>query len=261
MTKTALRCRETWIGFVIGIIGTAVLPLAVAAAIDFVNPPAPQPRRTSALADINGIEEALTLFSTQHGRLPTSEEGLAALIPDYLDRFPIDPWGNAYVYELQGGPPRITSYGSDGKRGGEGAASDVTSAVDPHRQDETAPSKRAAPRRIVISDATATDLFVASILLIPLIAYLATDRPLWSVGVLAGAAGLFAVLALSLCVVVLLSGTLRAFFPSLGVGLLFVLAAAGVLLRVRYADAAVMVVLASLVVAFWAMSGHIIGRV
>jgi len=211
------------------------------------------------MADIVGIEEALTLFRTQHGRLPTSEEGLAALVPDYLDRLPIDPWGHAYLYDIHGETPRIISYSSDGKLGGEGPATDITSEhIDPHRHDDNASRQPIASRRPNISDATATELFLASVLLIPFVAYFATDRPLWAVGVLAGAAGLFSVIAFTLCGFDLLFGGSHAsLLPPLGIGVFFALAAAGVLLRVRYSDGAVMVALACLAVLFWTISGQI----
>lgn len=80
------------------------------------------------------------LFYLDLGRYPTSEEGLQALLvkPDDLDgwqgpyvRGPenlIDPWRNKFVYEppIDGAPARVTSFGADGARGGEGQAKDLT---------------------------------------------------------------------------------------------------------------------------------------
>ncbi len=57
------------------------------------------------------IPEALKFYELDNGRLPTTEQGLSALVtkPDiapipehwngpYLDKDPIDPWGRPYIY-------------------------------------------------------------------------------------------------------------------------------------------------------------------
>jgi general secretion pathway protein G len=69
-------------------------------------------KRVIAKQDIGTIMQALELYRRDHGRYPTEEPGLQALIekPDtaivpntrqgsgYLNRLPNDPWGNAYQY-------------------------------------------------------------------------------------------------------------------------------------------------------------------
>lgn len=79
------------------------------------------------------IGEALKLYRLQHGKYPTSNEGLKALVtPDkdgkrYMDAVPKDAWGHAFVYLSPGvhGDFDIMSYGADGKPGGTGYDADI----------------------------------------------------------------------------------------------------------------------------------------
>ena len=122
-----IRSRQTGIGFVIGLLGTAALPFLVGTTVDRVNGPRPErdARRTKAMADVMAVEEALDLFARDHARPASQEEGFATLIPAYLDRMPVDPWGNECVYAPNANNGPVISYGADGKPGGEGAARDV----------------------------------------------------------------------------------------------------------------------------------------
>ncbi len=99
-----------------------------------------QARRMKAKVDIRNIESALALFKTDTGRFPTTSEGLQALVsnldikgynPDaYLDKMPLDPWGNKYIY-LSPGVHRkdydLESYGKDGEDGGTENNADIES--------------------------------------------------------------------------------------------------------------------------------------
>lgn len=79
------------------------------------------------------IGEALKLYRLQHGKYPTSNEGLKALVTEdkdgkrYMDAVPKDAWGNAFVYLSPGvhGDVDILSYGADGKPGGTGYDADI----------------------------------------------------------------------------------------------------------------------------------------
>jgi general secretion pathway protein G len=82
------------------------------------------------------------LYQSACGQFPTTEQGLMALV-EKPARKPIckhypkkalfqdsasvakDPWGHVYNYESDGKNFKITSYGRDGKRGGEGADADI----------------------------------------------------------------------------------------------------------------------------------------
>ena len=98
-------------------------------------------RRTKAIADMKGIEQALNLYSMDCGGYPTTEQGLEALVhkpdrppvprawnPDgYLQRLPSDPWGHPYVYVENGSRFVLRSLGADGVEGGEGKFADLDS--------------------------------------------------------------------------------------------------------------------------------------
>ena len=116
--------------FILGLLVTLVAPKIIGRT--------DEARRTKALADIKGIEEALHLFKLDNGFYPTTDQGLQALVtrpsnarnysPEgYLDKLPIDPWGNPYVYFSDGQDYIVKSYGADGQEGGEGKNADIDS--------------------------------------------------------------------------------------------------------------------------------------
>jgi general secretion pathway protein G len=99
-----------------------------------------QARRTKAKVDIRAIQSALALFKTDTGRFPTTAEGLQALVANpgirgygkegYLERVPLDPWGNKYIYLCPGIRSKdydLIAYGKDGEPGGTGDDADVES--------------------------------------------------------------------------------------------------------------------------------------
>jgi general secretion pathway protein G len=105
-------------------------------------------RVTRAQSDIRAIQTALDLYRLDNFKYPTTEQGLQALVKQpadptitnyraggYLPSLPKDPWGNPYQYVSPGADGRdydITSYGRDGKPGGEGYDADIsTSTLDP----------------------------------------------------------------------------------------------------------------------------------
>ena len=95
----------------------------------------------AAKIQILSFGSALDLFFLDTGRYPTSNEGLAVLTQRPGDAatwngpylrgtvVPADPWGRPYVYRSPGehGPYDIVSYGEDGREGGTGTATDITS--------------------------------------------------------------------------------------------------------------------------------------
>lgn len=99
-----------------------------------------QARRMKAKIDIRSIESALAFFKTDTGRFPTTSEGLEVLVSDpgikgynsdcYLDKVPLDPWGNRYLYLYPGVHSRdydLESYGKDGEDGGTDNNADIES--------------------------------------------------------------------------------------------------------------------------------------
>ena len=93
-----------------------------------------------AKVDISNIKSTLALFKTDTGRFPTTSEGLEVLVSDpgikgydsdgYLDKVPLDPWGNRYIYLCPGVYSRdydLESYGKDGEDGGTDNDADIES--------------------------------------------------------------------------------------------------------------------------------------
>ena len=119
--------------FILGLLATLVAPKIMGRTDDA--------RRIKAVADMKGIEQALNLYRLDSGGYPTTEQGLQALVSrpttppvprqwnpnGYLERAPLDPWGNAYVYLSDGARFTLKSYGADGVEGGEGNFADIDS--------------------------------------------------------------------------------------------------------------------------------------
>jgi general secretion pathway protein G len=117
------------IGLIMGLVGPRVL--------NFLG----DARVKAARIQIESFTNSIDLYVLDVGRYPSAQEGLGALTkrPAGVDIWngpylkggtvPNDPWGNAYVYRAPGarGPFDLLSYGSDGREGGEGTASDIIS--------------------------------------------------------------------------------------------------------------------------------------
>lgn len=119
--------------FILGLLATIVAPRILGRTDDA--------RRTKALADMKGVEQALNLYRLDTSGYPTTEQGLEALVhkpvrppvprtwnpSGYLEHVPLDPWGNPYIYISDGSRFTLKSYGADGTEGGEGKFADVES--------------------------------------------------------------------------------------------------------------------------------------
>lgn len=111
-------------GVLAGILGPIVLPLLCERLL-----PSPAERRVYLPQSFVETSDALDRYLADHGRVPSTAEGLAALVPDYLPELPRDPWRNApYTYEAapDGQSAEVFSYGADGKPGGEGTDADLS---------------------------------------------------------------------------------------------------------------------------------------
>lgn len=121
--------------FILGLLVTLVAPKIIGRT--------DQARATKAAADIKGIQEALHLYKLDMGHYPTTAQGLQALVvggtgvgvgvgrnvnPEgYLDKVPMDPWGNPYIYLSDGQGIIVRSMGADGAEGGDGKNADIDS--------------------------------------------------------------------------------------------------------------------------------------
>lgn len=93
----------------------------------------------AAKDQIDALDKAVEQFRIDVGRLPTTEEGLAALNvappnepnwggPYLKKEVPKDPWGHAYLYAAPGTHNNefdVYSYGKDGQPGGAGEDADI----------------------------------------------------------------------------------------------------------------------------------------
>lgn len=102
---------------------------------------ADEARVKKVLADFSAIDTALKMYRLDNYMLPTSEQGLEALVektalpPEprnwksggYLKELPEDPWGRTYLYLSPGeyGEYDLYTLGADGISGGEGQNADI----------------------------------------------------------------------------------------------------------------------------------------
>jgi general secretion pathway protein G len=109
---------------IIGILAALVIPRIAGSG--------ERARIITAGADINGgIKSALGNFEVDNGSYPHSLQDLVVAPGNaknwhgpYLDKLPIDPWGNPYIYYFPGkhgpaGSYDLLSAGPDGKEGTE----------------------------------------------------------------------------------------------------------------------------------------------
>ena len=116
---------------IIGVLAALIVPNVLDRADDA--------RVMAARTDANNLMQALKLYKLDNQRLPSSEQGLNALLvkpttgpippnwKPYLEKLPNDPWGRPYQYLLPGikGEVDVMSFGADGVAGGEGKNADV----------------------------------------------------------------------------------------------------------------------------------------
>lgn len=101
-----------------------------------------QSKVTTAQVQVKMLRSSVESLRLDIGRYPTADEGIGLLSkppsdaalaarwrgPYLDDALPPDPWGNPYQYALPGTDGQgfaLFSFGSDGKRGGEGDARDI----------------------------------------------------------------------------------------------------------------------------------------
>ena len=125
----------------------AIISLLASVVLLNIAPQIGMGSQAAAKAQIQVLSSAATTYRMAHGRYPTQQQGLEALVqkpsqepipenyPDggYLSGrvVPPDPWKRPYVYLIPGRQDEnfeILSYGADGEPGGSGADADVSSA-------------------------------------------------------------------------------------------------------------------------------------
>jgi general secretion pathway protein G len=91
-------------------------------------------RRRVAKGDIASYTTAIDLYALDHNdKLPQALSALAGGARSYVKELNKDPWGNDYVYKVNGAKYDIFSAGADGQ---PGTADDITSSTDVLSVDE-----------------------------------------------------------------------------------------------------------------------------
>ncbi len=138
-----MQIRHTQQGFTLIEVMVVVVILGILAALvvpKIMNRP-DEARVTKAQQDIRALEAALKLYKLDNYTYPTTDQGLEALVNPptsapvpkqwkaggYLDRLPLDPWQNEYLYLSPGlhGELDLFSLGADGQEGGDGVNADL----------------------------------------------------------------------------------------------------------------------------------------
>jgi general secretion pathway protein G len=106
-----------------------ILGLLATIVVQSLRGAADKAKRTKAQADISELKTALDRFYLDNGFYPTSDQGgLTALVTapssgravpnyqagGYIEKLPLDPWGNQYIYQSDGNTYTLKSYGPDG---------------------------------------------------------------------------------------------------------------------------------------------------
>tara|TARA_B110000444_G_scaffold227119_1_gene232089 strand:- start:49 stop:441 length:393 start_codon:yes stop_codon:yes gene_type:complete len=104
---------------IIGILATIIVPR-------IMDKPG-QARTQKAQSDIQTISAALDLYKLDKFNYPTTNEGLDALVQNYLSKKPSDPWGKEYYYLSPGenGDFDLYSLGADNRIGGKDENTDI----------------------------------------------------------------------------------------------------------------------------------------
>src|SRR5439155_24404726 len=85
-------------------------------------------QRQRARSDVATYAGAIDAYYLAKGSYPDNQQGLKALVPEFIKVLQNDPWGHPYQYVSpgRGGPFDIISYGADGREGGSGADADIS---------------------------------------------------------------------------------------------------------------------------------------
>ncbi|GAA6197999.1 type II secretion system major pseudopilin GspG [Pseudophaeobacter sp.] len=143
LSASPLRRRDAGFSLLELMVVVVILSILALVVVPRVIDRPDQARAARAQADIAAISSAVQLYRLDNFRYPNTEQGLAALVTrpaadpvpknwaenGYMDRLPIDPWGQPYQYLSPGvhGDFDIFSYGANGVSGGTGADQDIGS--------------------------------------------------------------------------------------------------------------------------------------
>ena len=137
------RCRNLGFTLIEMMIVIVIMGILASLIVPKIMGRPDEARVIAAKQDIASVLQALKLYKLDNQRYPTTDQGLQALVTKptsppippnwkssgYLDKLPIDPWGNPYKYLFPGvnGEIDVFSLGVDGAVGGEGNDADIGS--------------------------------------------------------------------------------------------------------------------------------------
>lgn len=94
-------------------------------------------KQNVARMEISNITQAIQTFYASFDRYPSNEEGIEILaepserfVDGLLSQVPRDPWQRPYHYNQpgrDGAPFEVVTFGADGREGGTGADTDISS--------------------------------------------------------------------------------------------------------------------------------------
>ena len=99
-----------------------------------------QARLVKAQQDMRALQSALNMYRLDNYHYPNTNQGLQALVTKpggepkpanwqqpYLDKLPMDPWGQPYLYLMPGKHSDfdLFTYGADQRKGGEESDADL----------------------------------------------------------------------------------------------------------------------------------------
>lgn len=123
----------TWGGFALGLLATPLFLLMVSGGVTTWSDGLDRTgERGVALVGARDLAAAVDRYRGHYQHVPDPKQGLAALVPEFVEHVPNDPWNNPYVYESTG--PNwadVLSYGADGRAGGHGDGADVSARFGP----------------------------------------------------------------------------------------------------------------------------------
>ena len=138
------RCGFTLIEVMVVVV---ILGILAAVVVPRIMDRPDEARVVKARYDLRVLATQLALYAMDNFDYPTTDQGLDALVRrpalpplpprwkdgGYIDRLPLDPWGNPYQYLSPGRSAdfELYSLGADGRPGGEGRDADITSRDDP----------------------------------------------------------------------------------------------------------------------------------
>jgi general secretion pathway protein G len=136
-----LSKRKKQSGFTLIEVMVVVMILGILAAIvvpKIVSRPE-EAKIVKAKQDIARIEASLDMYRLDNGMYPTQQQGLEALVTKptvppvpsnwqsegYVNRLPVDPWGEPYQYKNPGTHGSIDIYSLGSGQGAEGESTEV----------------------------------------------------------------------------------------------------------------------------------------